>query len=201
MNFHISRARLDALTDGVFAITMTLLVIDLRLPETFHPKDGGELIARVLEPWSQFLAYFITFMVLGIRWMNLSRLAEEQAHVAAGFVRWSLLHLLLIGCMPFSTMLLGRYGNLAPSVWIYAVNTVLAALVMIRMTMLVDPAEASLLANRRVFTLLWLIGVALLSVVVSLYAAPYAMLVYLLNLVAPRLAQRYVERPRRRRKA
>jgi len=40
----IPKSRLDALTDGVFAVAMTLLVIDLRLPEGFHPADARELL-------------------------------------------------------------------------------------------------------------------------------------------------------------
>jgi Endosomal/lysosomal potassium channel TMEM175 len=41
------RARIDALTDGVFAVAMTLLVLDVHLPDDFHPHDAGELIAAL----------------------------------------------------------------------------------------------------------------------------------------------------------
>ncbi|MGE5207799.1 MAG: TMEM175 family protein [Alphaproteobacteria bacterium] len=44
----ISKGRLDALTDGVFAFAMTLLVVNLDLPETFHPKSSAELVSGLL---------------------------------------------------------------------------------------------------------------------------------------------------------
>ncbi len=43
----IPKLRLDALTDGVFAVAMTLLIIDLRLPEGFQPQNGAELLHRL----------------------------------------------------------------------------------------------------------------------------------------------------------
>ena len=39
-----SKARLDTLGDGIFGVAMTLLILDMRLPDDFHPKDGGELL-------------------------------------------------------------------------------------------------------------------------------------------------------------
>ena len=39
-----SKARLDTLSDGILGVAMTLLILDVRLPEDFHPKDGGELV-------------------------------------------------------------------------------------------------------------------------------------------------------------
>ena len=52
------------------------------------------------------------------------------------FARWTLLHLFLITCLPFSTMLIGRYDDLAPAVWIYAANMALGALVSIRLNLI-----------------------------------------------------------------
>ena len=71
----IPKSRLDALTDGVFAFAMTLLVLDLRLPDTFHPASTAELLGGLRELSGQFLAYVISFFVLGIRW-----LAQAGAH-------------------------------------------------------------------------------------------------------------------------
>ncbi len=63
--FTIPRHRLDGLTDAVFGVAMTLLVLDLRLPEAAHFKNVSELLHALLELSTQFLTYVISFFVLG----------------------------------------------------------------------------------------------------------------------------------------
>ena len=60
----ISKSRLDALTDGVFAFAMTLLVVKFDLPEDFHPKSAAELISGLLGLGGTFIAYVVSFLVL-----------------------------------------------------------------------------------------------------------------------------------------
>jgi len=50
-----AKARLDALTDGVFAVAMTLLVLDVRLPDDFHPADARELLQGLVGLWPKLL--------------------------------------------------------------------------------------------------------------------------------------------------
>src|SRR3954471_14948645 len=114
----IEKLRLDALTDGVFAVAMTLLVIDLKLPEHFHPKTVEEFLHGLAELHTQFLVYVISFMVLGLRWMSLAKLSRQHETVEDRYVQWSLAHLLLVTCVPFVTMVVGRYGALAPAIWL-----------------------------------------------------------------------------------
>ena len=62
----IAKARLDALTDGIFAVAMTLLVIDLRLPPDLHLGSSQELIGALRDLlWGPFVAYAISFLVIG----------------------------------------------------------------------------------------------------------------------------------------
>ena len=57
-----SRARLDALSDGIFAVAMTRLVLDVRLPEDFHPHDAAELIAlSFVNPANALWAFALNF--------------------------------------------------------------------------------------------------------------------------------------------
>ena len=58
--------RLEALTDGVFAIVMTLLVFDLSLPIITGSSVGEELPQRLLGLWPTYLSYLVSFMVLGL---------------------------------------------------------------------------------------------------------------------------------------
>jgi uncharacterized membrane protein len=182
----VSKTRLDALADAMFGVAMTLLVIDIRLPETFDPKSGIELLHAIAELQSKFLVYFVTFFVVGLRWLGNSKLAASEERVTEQFARWTLLHLFLITCLPFSTMLIGRYDDLAPAVWIYAANMALAALVSIRLNMIADHEGWRTDGLHDGTRALWLlIASAILSVAISFFAPGYAMLAYLLNFVRP----------------
>jgi uncharacterized membrane protein len=110
------RARIDALTDGVFAVAMTLLVLAVRLPEEFHPHDANELIAALRGLTSKFVPYAISFMVLGLRWLSTIQVRSRGESFGREYVVWWLFYLLLITCVPFSTIVVGRFGAFAPAI-------------------------------------------------------------------------------------
>jgi uncharacterized membrane protein len=186
----IARARLDALTDGIFAVAMTLLVIDLRFPESLHPGSDRELIGALRElVWGPFVAYAISFFVIGLRWRTVSRLGGTRAHVGKSFVRWSFVHLFFITCMPFSTMVMGRHIDLAPAVWLYAANTILAAGAAWWLVRASQAEEDTGQASAANVTLPALIGIAVLSAGVSLFSPRLALWTYALVLVVPTLTR------------
>jgi uncharacterized membrane protein len=178
----IPKLRLDALTDGVFAVAMTLLVIDLKLPEGFHPKDAAELLHRLGELGSQVLVYAMSFYVLGLRWIGMVQLAPRGEEVSEQYTRWALVHLLLITFVPFTTMVVGRYIAFPPAVWIYAANTIAFALIAIRMITLAETGHTPGTKLDHRIGLLVLIGASVLTVLISLVAPRWAMLGYLANL-------------------
>ncbi|MGH6770171.1 MAG: TMEM175 family protein [Xanthobacteraceae bacterium] len=186
----VPKHRLDGLTDAVFGVAMTLLVIDLRLPETFHPRDAADLWRALSELSTQFLAYAISFAVLARRWVGLAKLSEPAD--ADRFARWALLHLFLIALIPFSTMLIGRFSELTPAIAIYAANTILAAVVMLRLLRLSGAPKSG---DDGPFGLVALVVVALISVGVSLVRPGDAMWAYLLLLLTP-LAARWLPKPK-----
>lgn len=190
----IEKLRLDALTDGVFAVAMTLLVIDLKLPESFHPANAEELIHGLLDLKTQFLVYLISFIVLGLRWMSLAKLSRQHETVTDGYVEWSLAHLLLITLVPFSTMVVGRYGAFAPAIWLYCANTILAALVAARMATLAAPHIGEEDALDRRVGLIAVVVVSLMVFAFSLVQPKHAMWIYLLNLFAPALRRWWPKR-------
>jgi len=187
--------RLDALTDGVFAVAMTLLVIDLKLPESFHPTTAAEFLHGLAELQTQFLVYVISFIVLGLRWMSLAKLSRLHETVEDRYVHWSLLHLLLVTCMPFVTMVVGRYGALAPAIWLYCAVTILAALVALRLATLAEPHIGKEDAFDRRIGLGVIIVLSLVVVAVSLVQPRHVMWIYLLNIFAPAV-RRWVPAPK-----
>ena len=182
----IPKSRLDALTDGVFAVAMTLLVIDLRLPEGFRPADAPELLYRLAGLWNQALIYVISFYVLSLRWTRwtgLVRISPRGEMVSDQYTRWALVHLLPVTLVPFATTVVARYVSLAPAIWLYATNTIFFALVAIRMNILAqaDQDRGSLLEDQ--LGLIVLIVASILTIVASLAVPKWAMLVYLVNFV------------------
>ena len=183
----IAKARLDALTDGIFAVAMTLLAIDLRFPPDLQIRNNQELLSALgnLLLSGPFIAYLVSFFVIGLRWRTISRLGGTRAHVGRTFVRWSFVHLFFITCMPFSTMVVGRYVDLAPAVWLYAANTILGAGAAWRLGRASEAEEDTGQAGEANVTLPILIGIALVSMGVSLFSPRLAMWSYALLLPVP----------------
>ena len=133
----ISKGRLDALTDGVFAFAMTLLVVNFDLPEDFHPTSAAELISALLGLGDTFIAYVVSFLVLATFWLSRAR-TKEEPEAASGAYAWSLLsHLFFVTLLPFSMIVAGRY-HLAPAIWVYGTNMVLLALTAIGITLVIE---------------------------------------------------------------
>jgi uncharacterized membrane protein len=184
------RARIDALTDGVFAVAMTLLVLDVRLPDDFRPHDAGELIAALRGLTSKFVPYAISFMVLGLRWLSTIQVRSHGESFDRAYVVWWLLYLLLITCVPFSTIVVGRFDAFAPAIWLYAANTILVAVVAFRMMALTPEIEHGDHLRDRTAALVLLIVSSLLAVGWSFFSPRQALWAFALNIAGPWLARR-----------
>jgi len=97
----MSKARLEAFSDGVFAILITILVLELKIP---HGDD-----ARTLAPlFPIFLTYVLSFVYLGIYWCNHHHLLHAATRVSGGIL-WANLHLLFwLSLIPFVTAWMGE---------------------------------------------------------------------------------------------
>lgn len=97
--------RLDAFSDGVFAIAITLLVLEISVG-----VDAGEdLLGAVLEEWPSYLAYLVSFGTIGLTWLRHSVMTHHLHGVDAVFVRLNLLLLLLVAFVPFPTGLVAAH--------------------------------------------------------------------------------------------
>lgn len=180
----LPKARVEALGDGVFGVAMTLLALDVRFPEGFAPQTSAEFMAGAAALWPKFFPYALSFWVLGLRWLALVQARPGDRDYGAGYGRWWLFYLFLVTCVPFTTIAVGRYANLAPAVWFYAGNLALISLVnfaLIRYDGAADDARA--VAARRigiavsVASSLAVIGLSFVSPTDALYG-------FLLNFLA-----------------
>jgi len=135
------KARLDTLSDGIFGVAMTLLVLDVRLPEAFEPRDANQLMLGLMELLPKFLPYVLSFVVLGLRWLSNIHLRTAEETCSREYGEWWLSYHLLITCVPFATMVVGRFASFAPAIWLYAGNTILIAAVSYRLMALTPTFE------------------------------------------------------------
>ena len=97
--------RLEAFSDGVFAIAITLLVLDIHVPKPGHGSLGHELLAQ----WPSYAAYVISFITIGIIWINHHAAFSRLRSVDHSILIWNLLLLLSVGVLPFTTSLMATY--------------------------------------------------------------------------------------------
>ena len=117
-------------SDAVFAIAMTLLVIDLRVPEVDGGETSGEVIVSLLPG---FLAYVISFGVIALNWNGHHRKFRVINGFDSRLIQLNFLLLFLVAFTPFPTSLMSEYPGEVPSVVLYA--AVVAALSLVQLWM------------------------------------------------------------------
>jgi uncharacterized membrane protein len=105
VNAKLRTGRLEAFSDGVFAIAITILVLELSVPQV----TGGELLDAFLAQWPSYLAYLVSFATIGVAWLMHSAMTEYLHGVDTPFIRFNLLLLLLVSFLPFPTALVAQY--------------------------------------------------------------------------------------------
>lgn len=101
--------RVEAFSDGVMAIAITLLVLDLRVPSENETRAAGSLIAALGNHWPSYLAYLAAFLTIGIIWLN-HRAFVDKVRRFDSPMHWLNLALLLgVATLPFPTALLAAY--------------------------------------------------------------------------------------------
>jgi uncharacterized membrane protein len=185
-----SRARIEAFTDAIFGVSMTLLVLDVRLPEDFRPGDSAEMIQGIVALWPKFFPYALSFLVLGLRWLSFVRLSPTEESYGPQYTKYWLIFLFLVTCVPFTTIAVGRYASLAPAIWLYAGNTALiglASLALLHHTPGMDQKNADWRGRR--ISLVILVCSALIATGWSFISPHQALWAFALNVFSPLLAR------------
>ena len=173
------KARLDALTDGIFAVAMTLLVLELRVPDQAAADNPG-LLQALKELWPKFFPYLLSFLVLGNSWLAKVRVRVAGEHVTRAYAIAWLANLFFITCVPFSTMLVGRYGNVPVAIWVYVGNLGLNGVTSLIMILAMRDAHRQNQADPVGGALLLIVSSAL-AAMVALFAPRYSLGLLLLN--------------------
>jgi uncharacterized membrane protein len=125
----LGKSRVETLTDGVFAIAMTLMVFTIHIPQ-LEGVAVSELPHRLLELWPSFFIYGVTFAVLGIFWVAHHNHFYFIRHTDRNSIWINMTFLLFITTFPFSAALLGAYPGQRVAVICYGLNLALAALLL-----------------------------------------------------------------------
>ena len=119
--------RIVFFSDAVFAIAITILVLDIRVPDGLSP---AELPAQVLSLWPKYLGYAISFLVLAVYWQAHHRVFKPIRGYDGTLVWLNFFFLMAIAFLPFPTSLLGEYGGQRISVAVYGANAAAASLLL-----------------------------------------------------------------------
>jgi len=122
--------RIEALSDGVFSIAMTILVLGLTIPFLEAVHTEGDLGLQLLSMAPKLLVYFMSFITLGLFWtgqtVQYTHITKSDRHL-----NWiTIFYLMFIVLIPFSTVLLGEYITFKLAIGVYCFNMLLLALIL-----------------------------------------------------------------------
>lgn len=177
--------RLEALSDGVFAIVFTILVLELRVPEELHDA-AHELIPALLELGPVFLGYVVSFAVLAMFWISHNFLYDMIVkNVNRQMAVLNILYLAIVSLIPFSAHLLGRYVEVPLAVQLYGLNVIAIGLLVVLIfeyALASDEIDTSHNDRRTILmvrTRLYLVPtITLLGIIVSFVSIPAALFLY-----------------------
>ncbi|MGH2635541.1 MAG: TMEM175 family protein [Actinomycetota bacterium] len=102
----MTTARLGTFADGVFAIAATLLILNV---DTAIPEGSGELAHRLLEAWPAYVGYAVSFLTIGIIWVNHHTVMSLVERADRRFLFATVLFLMCVAFIPFPTRLLAEH--------------------------------------------------------------------------------------------
>jgi uncharacterized membrane protein len=186
--------RFNAFSDGVFAIAITLLVLELTVP--VGPEG---LLPALVEQWPEFLGYLISFAFIGGSWQTHAKMTRLMKRGDGIVSELNLLFLLFVAVLPFSTSLMVTHlsgPDVAVAVLIYGLNVLAASLLLTFLMVhlvrerallidnVADETLAAMTRQRRISNALWIVAVVC-ALVVPLVAVGLYMVATAILLVLP----------------
>ena len=129
----LSKERVELLTDGIFAVVMTLLVLEISVPRiSSHNAIGSaaagtELLSGLFDLWPKMLSFGISFIILAIYWLAHHRQFYYIKHVNRTLIWINFMFLMATCLLPFSSSLLGEYRQQQISIFVFGANSIIIA--------------------------------------------------------------------------
>ena len=119
-----AKARFETLSDGIFAVAMTILVLDLKLPQLPHDVSSTQMFLALFALWPKIGAFIISFLFLAKTWDVQRLVIHAVERVDYPFVVMNVLLLLVCCFLPFSTALVAEYPHVSVAAIIYLANMI-----------------------------------------------------------------------------
>ncbi|HVU14282.1 MAG TPA: TMEM175 family protein [Phototrophicaceae bacterium] len=189
----ISTARIETLTDGVFAIVMTILVFNFHIPTQAEVAEHGLLRALALQT-PTLLGYAITFVILGVLWVGHHNQFFYIRRADRVLLWINIFFMMTVALLPFSAELFSEYGQDQTAIILYNLNLILAEIMLFihwwyatrdshLLNHIIEP-QARTSVSRRILTppifYLIAIGISIFSVDMSIFIDILVPIVYVL---------------------
>lgn len=125
----LNKHRIEALIDGVFAIAMTLLILEIKVPVLSDDMDPWELFLYLAHLWPKFLSFVMSFAVLGIYYISHHQQFHFIHRADRNLLLINILFLMSISVLPFSAALLGEYTAIQLAAILYGLNLIAIGLI------------------------------------------------------------------------
>lgn len=182
--------RIETLTlfsDAVFAIAITLLAIDIRVPQLAEELIAVQLHNEIIGLAPRFISFILTFFIVGSYWISYHRTMHQMKRYDRGSISLNLLFLMFIVLLPFPNDLIGKYPTQQVAVIVYALLTSATGLSLwllwlhaSRRHRLIDEALPSVFINRLTIRLLISPSIFLLSIPVSFLFPVFSLVIWFL---------------------
>lgn len=127
----MKQGRLDSLADGIFAIVMTILVLELHVPILSGIAANGSLFSSLAATLPSFAAYIVSFMLLFTYWRGHHSVASVLAeNIDSKLTTINAYFFLFVGLVPFSTLLIARYYEAQAAVMFYGLNIIIIGMLL-----------------------------------------------------------------------
>ncbi len=183
----IGLERLIFFSDAVFAIAITLLVLDIQLPVNIAGLSNQELLASLLAIGPRYFAYIISFLVIGVFWMGHHHRFGSIRRYNRRLIFLNLLLLMAVAFIPFPTGVIAENGNRTGTIF-YALSIALAGLLTAAgweyasRARLVDPRVTTRARNRETLRILMVPGVFMVSIALAFIDPNLSRLAWLLTI-------------------
>ena len=186
----LTATRIQAFSDGVFSIVITLLVIDLKIPQ-LAGESTGELGSRLFELWPKLLSYVLSFIIVGVYWVMHHHVFHYIQRTDRIALWLNIFFLMSVAFVPFPTALLGEYGGNQLVVIIYGVNVMVARILLLVLWLYATHRHALVNAELKQTTIQFLtrlivvpVGIYILAIGLSFWNPRLSLALYIFVPVA-----------------
>ncbi len=109
MTFELGKNRIEALSDGIFAIAMTLLILELHVPDLAHNAGNAQLWPALKHLGPKFLTYGFSFITLGVYWVGHHNMYHAIRRSDRVLLSLNILFFMLVSFLPFATSILNAF--------------------------------------------------------------------------------------------